>query len=152
MLVERLRDLPPGMLSDLVDEAERAGLRFPGRLATEWASGVNRFDRPGEALFAARAGSRVIGMCGLNVDPYTTAPRVGRVRHLYVLEAHRCDGVGRRLVEAVIEAARGSFDRLRLRTNNPAAARLYEALGFSRCSEADCTHALDLCGGGTKKA
>ncbi len=147
MLVERLHDLPPGMLSDLVDEAERTGLRFPGRLAAEWAGGVNRFDRPGEALFAARAGSRLIGTCGLNVDPYTTAPRVGRVRHLYVLEAHRRDGVGRRLVEAVIAAARGSFDRLRLRTSNPAAVRLYEALGFSRCPETDCTHALDLRGG-----
>ena len=148
MQVERLRDLQPGMLSDLVDEAERAGLRFPGRLVAEWASGANRFGRPGEALFVARAGSRVIGICGLNVDPFTTAPRVGRVRHLYVLEAHRRNGVGRGLVEAVIRAARGVFDRLRLRTNNPAAARLYESIGFSRCAEADCTHALDLRGGG----
>ena len=145
MLVEQLRDLPSGMLSDLVDEAERAGLRFPGRLAAEWASGVNRFDRPGEALFAARAGSRLIGMCGLNVDPYMTVPRVGRVRHLYVLEAHRRDGVGRCLIQAVIGAASGHFDRLRLRTSNPAAARLYEAVGFARCAEADCSYALDLC-------
>jgi hypothetical protein len=38
--------------------------------------------RPGEALFVARVGERVVGVCGLNVDPYTAEPRVGRVRHL----------------------------------------------------------------------
>src|SRR5438128_1327228 len=85
------------------------------------------------------------GACGLNVDPYTAEGRVGRVRHLYVLEAYRRHGVGRQLVAEVIGAARGSFDRLRLRTANPEAARLYESLGFAPCAgEADCTHALDL--------
>jgi len=35
-------------------ESERAGYGFVRRLADEWASGANRFGRPGEALFAAR--------------------------------------------------------------------------------------------------
>ena len=109
------------------------------------ASGTNRFDQPGEALYAARVNGEVVGACGLNVDPYTAEGRVGRVRHLYVMEAYRRHGIGRRLVVEVIAAARGSFDRLRLRTANPEAARLYEALGFAPCAgEADCTHALDL--------
>ena len=87
----------------------------------------------------------VVGLCGLNVDPYTAEGRVGRVRHLYVMEASRRHGIGRRLVAEVIAAARDSFDRLRLRTANPEAARLYEGLGFAPCAgEADCTHALDL--------
>ena len=75
----------------------------------------------------------------------SAAARVGRVRHLYVLSAYRRLGVGRQLVGGVIEAARGRFDILRLRTQNPAAARLYEQLGFSRCAGAlDCTHLMEL--------
>jgi hypothetical protein len=35
------------------------------------------------------------------------------------------------------------FDSLRLRTENPEAARFYEALGFQPCAgTADCTHIL----------
>ena len=45
----------------------------------------------------------------------------------------------------IIERARGRFDTLRLRTNNPAAARLYEALGFhATAGGADSTHLLEL--------
>jgi ribosomal protein S18 acetylase RimI-like enzyme len=87
----------------------------------------------------------MLGVCGLNVDPYTTQPNVGRVRHLYVLNTYRRLGIGRHLVTEVMEAARGRFDSLRLRTGNPAAAQLYERLGFRRGVDvAACTHVLDL--------
>jgi GNAT superfamily N-acetyltransferase len=134
--VERWRALPDETLGALVAESEGAGLRLVRRLVDDWASGANRFDRPGEAFFVAVQDGHVVGVCGLNVDPYAGAPRVGRVRHLYVLTAHRRGGVGRRLVEAVVEAAGGRFDELRLRTQNPAAARLYERLGFAPCTDA----------------
>jgi GNAT superfamily N-acetyltransferase len=131
----------------LVAESEAAGFRFLRRLVEAWASGANRFDRPGEALFAAYIGARCIGVCGLNTDPYSTEPGVGRVRHLYVAAAHRRRGIGRQLVRAVVEAAAENYQRLRLRTENPEAARFYEGLGFRPCpGEADCTHVLDLPG------
>jgi GNAT superfamily N-acetyltransferase len=143
--IKRLDELPPDGLAELAAESERSGFRFVRRLLDEWAAGVNRFDRPGEALFAAVVDRRVVGVCGLNVDPYGAGPRVGRVRRLYVLAAHRRGGVGRRLVAAVVAAARGRFDRLRLRTENPEAARFYERLGFRPCpGRDDCTHILNL--------
>jgi GNAT superfamily N-acetyltransferase len=87
----------------------------------------------------------VVGVCGLNIDPYTANEGVGRVRHLYVLSAFRRRGVGRGLTAAVIEAARGRFGQLRLRTANPEAARLYEAIGFQPSGRAaDCTHIMKL--------
>ena len=132
-------------LGALIDESEQAGLRFVRRLVEEWASGANRFDRPGEELFGAWVDGRVVGVCGLNVDPYTTTPKTGRVRHLYILPTSRRHGVGGQLVSEVIRVARGPFERLRLRTQNPAAARLYEALGFRpRAGIADCTHVMEL--------
>jgi len=143
--IERLTEASPDLFDAMVAESERAGYRFVRRLADEWADGANRFDRPGEVLFAAWMEGRLIGACGLNVDPYTRAPGVGRVRHLYVLTDYRRSGVGRRLVEHVLAAARGRFDRLRLSTQNPAAAQLYERLGFERrFGAADHTHLLEL--------
>jgi len=45
----------------------------------------------------------------------------------------------------VMAAARGTFDTLRLRTENSNAARLYEQMGFRRCGGvADCTHIMEL--------
>lgn len=144
MLIERLSDLPPEF-DALVGESEQAGWRFMRRLAEEWTSGANRFDAAGEAFFAALIDGRVIGVCGLSVDPYAKAQGVGRVRHLYVLSAYRRLGVGRQLVGRVIETARGRFDILRLSTQNPAAAQPYERLGFRRCvGAADCTHLMEL--------
>lgn len=145
MIIERLSELPSEAFGPLVAESEQAGLRFVHRLVEEWASGRNRFERPGEACFAALVDGRIVGVCGLNVDPYTVEPRVGRVRHLYVLSAYRKLGVGERLVGEVIAAGRGQFGILRLRTQNETAARLYERMGFRRCPDlADCTHLMEL--------
>ena len=142
---ERLIGAPSETLDVLLADSEREGSRFVRRLVDEWATGANRFDRPGEALFTARIGDRLVGICGLNVDPYAAAANVGRVRRLYVLSAYRRLGVGRQLVLAVLQAARGRFDVLRLRTTNPAAARLYESLGFTPSTAGDdCTHVIDL--------
>lgn len=145
MRIERLNELPTEALGPLVADSEQAGLRFVRRLLDEWASGRNRFDRPGEALFGAVVDGPMVGVCGLNVDPYTAEPGVGRVRHLYVLSAYRKLGVGQRLVAEVVVAAQGTFGTLRLRTENQAAARLYERMGFRRCADlADCTHLMEL--------
>ncbi|MGH9331210.1 MAG: GNAT family N-acetyltransferase [Vicinamibacterales bacterium] len=144
-VVERLDGPPADCLGALVAESEKHGLRFIRRLAEEWASGANRFDRPGEALFVGRVAGEVVGVCGLNVDPYADEPTVGRVRHLYVLVAHRRRGIGRQLVTEVIETARSRFDRLRLRTENAGAAQFYETLGFRRSvGVRDCTHIMEL--------
>jgi ribosomal protein S18 acetylase RimI-like enzyme len=144
-LIERVSGAPTDRLATLVAESERQGFRFVRRLVEEWESGANRFDRPGEALFVARVGDDVVGVCGLNVDPYAGDSTIGRVRHLYVLVPHRRSGIGEQLVADVLEAARGRFERLRLRTTNAIAARLYERLGFRRTAAArDRTHELDV--------
>ncbi|HEX2438108.1 MAG TPA: GNAT family N-acetyltransferase [Methylomirabilota bacterium] len=145
IVVTTLSTSPIAPLALLLAESEAAGLRLVRRLVDEWAGGVTRFDQPGEALFVARLAERVVGVCGLSVDPYGAAPGTGRVRHLYVLRAHRRLGVGRRLMLEVIASARDSFDVLRLRTTNPVAAALYVQLGFrQRDDVADCTHVLEL--------
>jgi GNAT superfamily N-acetyltransferase len=148
--IERLTDLPAAGFIVLLAESEQAGLPLLRRLADEWASGVTRFDRPGEALFGARIGRELVAVGGLNVDPYAENPGVARVRHLYVLAAWRRHGIGGRLVTEIVDAARGRFERLHLRTTNPEAARLYERLGFERRTDVPhCSHVLQLTAGGS---
>jgi len=146
--IERLAGSPIGVLDALIAESEAEGLRLLRRLVGEWSSGAERFDGPGEGLFAAWQAGRAVGVCGLAQDVYARAPGVSRVRHLYVAQAARRLGVGAALMREVIQAARGAFDVLRLRTRNPAAAALYERLGFRPAPEtADATHVMELAPG-----
>lgn len=144
-IIERITNLPTAELTTLLVESEQEGWRFLRRLLDEWSSGKNRFDRPSEVLLGARDADRLVGVCGLNVDPYIDSPRVGRVRRLYVSVGYRRQGIGRQLVQQIMLLSRGTFEQLRLRTNNPDAARFYETLGFHpRLGIAECSHTLVL--------
>jgi GNAT superfamily N-acetyltransferase len=131
------------VLQELRVESSREGFRFIERLCDEWASGANRFNDSGEALFLAVVDGQVVGVCGLNRDPYASAPNIGRVRRLYVLREHRRSGVGRALLNAVITYARNHFKILRVRTD--AATQFFVANGFRLdASDPEATHVLDL--------
>ena len=145
--IERIDCLPIDRLEPLVAQAAATGFQALARLQDEWQSGVNRFDQPGEALFIAADNGCVIGICGLNQDPYLHDPTVGRVRHLYVAVEHRRKGIGSQLVRAVMGAAKGRFTRLRLRTDSPGADGFYLSLGFMRfTAEPACSHQVVLDG------
>jgi len=141
--ISRITDLDVATLQRLRAESSQEGFRFMERLCEEWVSGANRFDAPGEALFLAVADGQVVGVCGLNRDPYTHDARTGRVRRLYVLPDHRHSGVGQALLEAVILHAHDHFDLLRVRTEG--AGDFYTARGFRRdVLDTKATHVLEL--------
>ena len=142
----RLETLDEGDLRPLVDASEREGFRFVRRVEREWAAGKNRFSRPGEALFGAFVGQRLVGLCGLMLDPYANQPGVARLRNLYVLPEWRGRGIGEGLTRAVMAASSGgAFTALRLRAATAEASRLYERLGFVAVpAEPECTHRLTL--------
>lgn len=71
---------PRQLLLPLEKESEKEWFRFVRRMVEEYRSGVNRFDRCGEAFFVAKLSEQIIGFCGLNQDPYTHDPMVGRVQ------------------------------------------------------------------------
>jgi len=133
----------------LIAAANAEGFPFMERLKQEWMDGINRFDLPGEALFAARMDGRLAGIGGLCRDPYTADGSIGRVRHLYTLPDSRRQGVGRAIMERIVALAAANFSMLRLRTTTRRAAHFYEALGFSPCRGDAVTHVLELEAGAT---
>ena len=132
-------------LAPMLDESAREGYRFVQTLLDEYISGVNRFDTPGATLLGVYAGERMIGIGGIHQDPYLKRADVGRVRHVYVLHDLRRHGIGRQLLDALIDHSRAHFTMLTLRTNTQAAAAFYEAIGFRTDSlPAEATHWMPL--------
>jgi GNAT superfamily N-acetyltransferase len=128
----------PHDITRLREEADRDSVRNMGLLVDEWASRAERFDGPGEALFAAFDGDTLIGTGGVTRE---TAVPAMRMRRLYVPKSHRGLGAGRLLAEAMI--ARG-FESTDLLTCNaratPQAAPFWEAMEFVRVGVPSWTH------------
>ena len=142
--IERVRTLEPNDLDRLVARSLEEEFRFVERLRHEYASGQNRFERPGEVLLIARESQTVIAVIGLNHDPYRQLG-VMRVRRFYVLPEHRGTGLGQKMLLQVIELARIANTRiLELSTDNPRASRFYEQNGFEVVQAEHATHRLSL--------
>lgn len=142
--IRRVYDLQLALFQSLIDESVAAGFRHLARLRDEWIAGENRFDQEGEVLFAAESNRKIIGVCGLNRNPYDTASRVGRVRRLYVADSFRRQGVGKALVLNVVAAARPHFTALEVRTHSQEADAFYRALGFTAVLVKHATHRIEL--------
>jgi GNAT superfamily N-acetyltransferase len=145
--IVRLEQLPMGDLQPLLEESPAQGFELLDRLAAEYASGINRFDKPGEALFGVYRGRKLIAVGGLNQDPYLSGTDIARVRHVYVLSACRKQGIGKQLMQAIIGEAKGRYRLLTLRTFSAEADGFYRAIGFQTKPEIKwATHHLVLNG------
>ncbi|WP_448124067.1 GNAT family N-acetyltransferase [Pseudomonas veronii] len=140
--IQQILHLPPQILA-LEKEAFAEGFRFLTRLITEWHSGTNRFDVPGECLMAAYQGDSLIGIGGLTVDPYSPTP-TGRLRRFYIAASSRGKHVGRNLVANFVERASQRFDVIRLSTDTPEGDAFYLHCGFQRSHEDHTTHIMRL--------
>lgn len=111
-------------------ESTNLGYRHVQWLARDWHNNSNRFDDVGEGLWAAYdSETRLIGVVGLNQDPFALDGQVGRVRRLYILEQWRGKGIGRRLLSCVEQEAQQYFERL-VANANSGAFGFFEGLGF----------------------
>lgn len=132
-------ELPPD-IGRLLDAARDEGHNLVSRLIDDWRDGSNRFDQPGEVLAEVRRDGILCAVGGLNIDPYIDDPTVGRIRHVFVHPDRRRRGVGRILIEFLVDRARGHFARVRLRSLYEPGPPFYAALGFAPSEEPDATH------------
>jgi hypothetical protein len=140
-MITRLHRLPLEDLQPLLQEAKAAGFRFLERLRDDWASGANRFDRDGEAIYGYYVDDCLVAIGGINRQ----SPGCGRLRRFYVAMDSRRRGIGRALVLHILAHATQFFDEVVLHTETAAADAFYRAAGFSRIAESeDITHRMKL--------
>jgi len=144
-------ELPAPGFDELRAEARAEGFAFIESLAEEWESGANRFQGAGEVLAGHIDAGKLVAVGGLNRDPFQFDAVVGRLRRIYVRREWRGRGIGEALVKALLAQAGKSFTRVRLRAENPAAARLYERFGFEPICDPSATHILPLGAAGASK-
>lgn len=109
-------------------------------LVLEYESGQNRFQKPGEALFAAYENEQLVGICGVNIDPYETVEAIARVRRLYVIPNARRKGVASRLMKHIEDVAVRHFHRIQLFTASKDASEFYIRLGYSTTDRTKVSH------------
>jgi ribosomal protein S18 acetylase RimI-like enzyme len=86
----------------------------------------------GSTTFGAFHGSELVGIAGLLIHEGKKEAHKGLLVGMYVRPNARKVGVGRRLVETIVEFARHRIELVQLSvvSDNEAARRLYERLGF----------------------
>jgi N-acetylglutamate synthase-like GNAT family acetyltransferase len=140
--IQLITHLPP-QIRVLEKEAVEEGFKFLTRLITEWDSGINRFNAPGECLIAAYRNERLIGIGGLSVDPYAEKD-MARLRRVYVSASSRRHHVGQTLVKALVAHAALRFQNLCLFTDTAVGDAFYLKCGFTRIEDDHATHAMCL--------
>jgi GNAT superfamily N-acetyltransferase len=129
--------LPPGF-EVLRHAADGEAFDMLSTLAREWASGENRFDKPGEALLAAFDGQTLAGIGAMSLDPHVEGAL--RMRRFYVKPPYRRRGVGRALAKAMLDRPEVAGRTVTLNAPHAEAARFWEALGFVRDMQHGHTH------------
>lgn len=107
---------------------------FSAALADEAGHGLDWFaDRLADStVFAADDGGRLLGVAGLAIPTAVNKRHKGLLWGVFVRPEARGQGLGARLVAAVIDAARGQVEELVLGvgTYNDAAIATYRRAGF----------------------
>ncbi|MDR0139371.1 GNAT family N-acetyltransferase [Metabacillus idriensis] len=143
--IKRLDSVKTEEISNLLDESKQEGFRFLERLSADYQSGGNTFKKPGEMLLGAFHNETLIGIGGINQDPYSQNEKAGRIRRFYVSKEHRRQGVGELILRALLKEAEDFFDVAVLRTDTKEASLFYKQAGFIEDDRYEnSTHYLNL--------
>jgi nucleoside triphosphate diphosphatase len=137
--LEPIIDSLPKAFDVLRDEARSEGYRMLDRLAAEWSAGIMRFNRSGEALFAASADNRLIGIGGITRDP--AVPGALRMRRFYVAKDLRRRGIARQLALSLLDPKRVAGRPVVVNAGTASEA-FWESLGFTSDRQYGHTHRM----------
>ena len=114
----------------LVQESKEEGFNFLKKLINEYENKLNTFNKTGECLYGIFQGEKLIGIGGLNEDPYTINNKIGRIRRFYIAKKYRRKGLGRLLLARIINDAKKHFNIVVLNTDTVQGDKFYTSSGF----------------------
>ena len=115
-------------ISKLREESIKEGFNIINRLINDYKSGKNKFNQKGEALIVCEIDDKIVGICGLNIDPINT--KRARIRRLYVLPQFRNKKIGKKLVVELINYSINYFKTVSVNIGELNISKFYENLGF----------------------
>lgn len=140
MKFEAVVDLDFITLEALILSSEQEGFKFISRLKNDWLNKTNRFDKANENLYEISLNNVIIGIGGINKNPYNENGNVGRLRHFYLLPNYRRKGIGRKFIQFILKESRMKYDKISLRTDTEVASKFYESLGFKKINSKYSSH------------
>ena len=139
ILEQVLISLPDGF-DEVLYSSLKTDVRNMTLLFQRWNSGTERFDKEGEALYAARIDHKLVGIAGTTREPDYCEPAM-RMRRLYVLPQYRRRGVARILAQKCMETGLKVAPILTCNAKaSLAAGPFWLSLGFSEIDLPNITH------------
>lgn len=134
-LVRIADDLPDGF-ARLRAAADAEGFRAPARLESEWANDPAMF----VCLLAALQAGRLAAIGGLTPEPEPRGQAAMRIRRLYVDPAARRSGIGRTLVNALLQEALETVSLVTVNAVGTISPAFWSGLDFERVDGRPWTH------------
>ncbi|PEA44609.1 GNAT family N-acetyltransferase [Bacillus wiedmannii] len=128
--IQQIEDLMIYEHDFLVQESKEEGFNFLIRLISEYENKINIFNKTGECLYGIFQEEKLIGIGGLNEDPYSENNKIGRVRRFYIVKEYRRKGLGRLLLVRIISDAKKHFNIVVLNTDTVQGDKFYTSSGF----------------------
>ncbi|MFK4469068.1 GNAT superfamily N-acetyltransferase [Bacillus sp. RC252] len=117
-------------INHLIQESTKEGFNFLIKLINEYESKRNTFSKTGECLYGIFRGNTLIGIGGLNQDPYTKDNKIGRLRRFYIAKDYRRKGLGKLLLGRILGDAKIYFTIVVLHTDTEQGDQFYTSNGF----------------------
>lgn len=130
MHIQQIENLMKYEFKYLVQESKEEGFKFLKKLINEYENELNTFNKSGECLYGIFQGEKLIGIGGLNTDPYTENNKIGRLRRFYIAKDYRRIGLGKLLLNKLLSHAEKYFKVVVLHTDTKQGDVFYTANGF----------------------
>lgn len=130
MHIQQIENLMKYEFKYLVQESKEEGFKFLKKLINEYENELNTFNKSGECLYGIFQGEKLIGIGGLNADPYTENNKIGRLRRFYIAKYYRRIGLGKLLLNKLLSHAEKYFKVVVLHTDTKQGDVFYTANGF----------------------
>ncbi|KPU56114.1 GNAT family N-acetyltransferase [Bacillus wiedmannii] len=128
--IQQIEDLMKYEHDYLVQESKEEGFNFLIKLISEYENKINIFNKTGECLYGIFQGEKLIGIGGLNEDPYTENNKIGRLRRFYISKNYRRKGLGNLILNRLLLHAEKYFKVVVLHTDSKQGDVFYNANGF----------------------